>query len=1183
MRSIEEEQNNVHLFQLYNRLKRVIYRATSIDFLLKNVCEIISEHVIYKQAWLFYLDEDNELKFYSSLKNSSPTTLSAETPCYKISSSAKDIVIIRNKDEFCKSCAYKSDDDSILFSIPLRFKGDYYGTFSVNVEREFADLKEHQIQFKEIVEDISYAIYNFKLEQNFKYKQNELLLLQDRPQSLLAALPNAVIYTDLEMNMTFISDRAKQIFQDLIPNNGRVISGKFKLDKIFPEHEYNKLVNIFNQLISQKIDFAETVCHLVINANIYKTIKIASKVFLDSNTKVSGVVSTIQDYSLIEKNESELTFYEKKFSTIFNEAPAGISIIDAQGTIIDVNEMECKILGYSQQELVGKPMQDFFIDEFKKDFNSHFKELLIKGTKELDIEMLNKDGRKIIVRKSGKAIYDDNGNLNTIVVHSRDYTEILEVNNRIKTLSKAINQSPSIFTITVIEGNITYVNQQFEKVTGYSFKEINGKNSRILKSDLYDKNYYKSLWDTIKNGKEWNGRFHNVKKNGDKYWEYAMISPFVEDNGQVSGYIKSGEDITSNIEIHKKLKESNERYQKVFEFVPIPIVILKNGVIIEANQAALDFSKIKTKKEFINSEIKNYIESNYYDFVISTLDSVTKSGKIAPAFEIKFYNGIGELRDVSVVVSPFTFNGEESIMAAFMDITDKNNWLAKLKESESKFKSIFDTNPNSVTLTSLEDGTFIDVNQGFCRISGYEKGEIIGKTSKEIGIFVDFNERKKLTDEVKKNGLVDGLEMQFRVKSGAIVVVILSARVINIRKENVLLMVAQDISSRKIMEKELIDARLKAEENDKLKSAFLANMSHEIRNPMNAIIGFSDLLKDEGLTHEEQINYIDIIQSKSDQLMLLINDIIDISKIESGLLEVECDDVNVFGFLKKLEKDFATLVHIRSKGKVKFAVKNKNSKDLFIWADSHRLDQVFYNLISNAIKFTHKGDIVVSFEEQENSILFKVSDTGIGIPENKTNLIFERFSQVNHVKDELIGGTGLGLSITKSLLTLMQSSISVDSTLGMGSSFYVNIPKSKNINIITKSTEIKNDNNNLVLNGKEIAIVEDDIASMAYIVTLLKSTKASYSTFTSTDELKEQFGHLKQLDLVIVETKFISFKLMECFNEIKSKFPNSKVIGISADILQNTELDKIKLRLDGFISKPFTKIDIFKAIDKVLS
>jgi PAS domain S-box-containing protein len=1173
--------NYLNLLKFYNRLKKVIYRAESIDDLLNEVCNIITSHILYQSAWIVLSKDGVITNFYKSENIADCELKDLNTACFQITSKSEELVVIKNKNEFCKNCLFNSNDNNVVFSTPLKFKGAFYGTISVNISPEFAEDKEHYLQFTELAEDISYAIYNFILEKKLESEREALLLSQNRMKALISASPNAVIITDLNMEMIFVSDKIRTLFHISPQIDAKEVFLNNRIEDLLSKDEYKSLVNNFKGLLKKEVDYITSVYHPQIDFYENISVKLYSTTIVDKHGEVNGVISLIEDYTIVEKSAEKLAFNESKFSTVFEEAPNGISILDSQGFIIDANEMDCQILGYSKKDIIGKHLQDFFSDRFKADFERYFNEFLQTGSKELDMEMIKKDGSRVIVRRSGKAINDDNGKLLGIVVHSRDYTEVIEAQKRINTLSKIVDQSPAIITMTDIKGNITYVNQRFEEVTGYTSKEVEGKNPRILKSNDVDNSFYKRMWSIIKKGENWSGRFYNLKKNGEGYYEYAIISPFYED-GELVGYVKSAEDITNLVNIERELEESNSRYQKIFDLVSMPIVIHRNGIIIDGNNAAVEFAKANSKEDFIGKNLLQFVHPDSTFDVISRLQEMTKTGKPTGIKEEKFYNLKGETRIVNVVSSLFNYDGEDSFMVAFMDITESKNWLDKLEESESKFRTLFEINPNAISISRVSDGRYVEVNERYYSITGYTEEEVIGKTFGQLRIFADRDEQSRFIEVLDEKGSIDNEEFKFRMKDDSIITALVSSRDIILNGETMIIITVHDITDRKLMEQELITAKLKAEENDKLKSSFLANMSHEIRNPMNAIIGFSDLLKDEGLSREEQNDYIDIIQAKSDDLMLIINDIIDISKIESGLLEIECVEINVHSFMDNLNQQFATLIKNKSNDKVQFIVDNSNSKDLFIWADQHRLKQIFYNLISNAIKFTEEGEISISFEEKKDDVVFSVIDTGIGIPEDKFELIFDRFLQVDNIKDVLIGGTGLGLSITKSLVELMNGSVSVESTVGKGSIFKISIAKSKNKRTKVINESKKQTENFIDLSNKIVAVLDSDESSLAYISKVIKNSGASYYDFTSLDEFRTWFLSQPQLDLIIIDTKFISTESMECFSELKERFQKSKVIGISANIVQNDSLDEIILKLDGFISKPFTKSDLFVSINKLI-
>ena len=261
----------------------------------------------------------------------------------------------------------------------------------------------------------------------------------------------------------------------------------------------------------------------------------------------------------------------------------------------------------------------------------------------------------------------------------------------------------------------------------------------------------------------------------------------------------------------------------------------------------------------------------------------------------------------------------------------------------------------------------------------------------------------------------------------------------------------EEVKHRAIVEKQLIAAKEKAEESDKLKSAFLANMSHEIRTPMNGILGFANLLK-EAESEEELDEFIDTIINSGEHLLNLINDIIDLSKIEAGILKIEKSKFEINTLMKEIFDMFSVENNVVSK-KLKLAYKNDlDDDDCLIYTDRMRLKQIMINLVNNACKYTDEGSIEFYYEIHKNDLFFKVKDTGIGINEEAQKFIFDRFMQATVGRTSGRESTGLGLAITKTYLNLMGGKIAVKSKLNEGSEFYFTLPA-----VVVKTQVLAND------------------------------------------------------------------------------------------------------------------------------
>ena len=382
---------------------------------------------------------------------------------------------------------------------------------------------------------------------------------------------------------------------------------------------------------------------------------------------------------------------------------------------------------------------------------------------------------------------------------------------------------------------------------------------------------------------------------------------------------------------------------------------------------------------------------------------------------------------------------------------------------------------------------------------------------------------------------------------------------------------------------ELLSARIKAEESDRLKTAFLANMSHEIRNPMNGIIGFAGFIKDQGSSDSDRIRYAAIIEKNAQHLMNIINDIIDISKIESGHDKLILDAISV----SELMNDLSVFFHEQANQKnleLNFASSVSSVND-YIITDPQKLRQILVNIINNAIKFTEEGSITVRVKKLKNQLIFTIKDTGIGIEFDELDGIFERFKQSFDNKRKSFGGTGLGLSISKAYTTLLEGELTVDSVIHKGSTFTLKIP-----HYPAEKTELKFDDSDMKdknfvepdWTGRTILIAEDEPVNMMYIKIALKNTKATLISAETGLEAVNAFESNDSIDLILMDIKMPEMDGFEASSLIRKKDSKIPIIALSGHaMVEQKKLDESGF--SGLISKPVKKIDLIMGVDKWLS
>lgn len=503
-----------------------------------------------------------------------------------------------------------------------------------------------------------------------------------------------------------------------------------------------------------------------------------------------------------------------------------------------------------------------------------------------------------------------------------------------------------------------------------------------------------------------------------------------------------------------------------------------------------------------------------------------------------------------------------------------------INQSKNRYLDLFDNAPVGYLIVDV-NGIIKDINQTACLLFERNKQEFLNnKIIKNIhpnyqDIYYIFfrtliNQKYNQTCDIKLQK-ANGLYFYGRIQGNR------HSNIISDEPEFRLAIL--DVSAQKEMEQKLLIAKEKAEEHDKLKSVFLANMSHEIRTPMNGIIGFADLLKNPDLSEKNRVHYIDIIQKSSKRLLDLINELIDISKIESGLMQVKLSPTNIFEIFDDIISFFTPEANSKN---IVFELHNHNiSNSFIIETDKEKLYAIVLNLIKNSIKYTKQGQITLGCYIVANNLKIYVRDTGIGIPKNKFNLIFQRFRQVEETGYH--EGTGLGLNIVLGLLKLIGGKIGFASEINKGSLFYFTLP-CKTTSISNFETKFTKKNIKLNLSNKSIIIAEDDYFSYYYLSELLKETNADIQYAENGIQL---MNYLKSNtpDIIMLDINMPLKNGYECLNEIKliKNIINSKIISVTAYATNEEKMNLFTLGSDGYLSKPFIKNDLFIEIDRVMN
>ncbi|NWJ51233.1 MAG: hypothetical protein HXX14_10240 [Bacteroidetes bacterium] len=525
-----------------------------------------------------------------------------------------------------------------------------------------------------------------------------------------------------------------------------------------------------------------------------------------------------------------------------------------------------------------------------------------------------------------------------------------------------------------------------------------------------------------------------------------------------------------------------------------------------------------------------------------------------------------------------TFSPEQGYcVLLFRDITEKVEADSVLKKTQERNNALVDAIPDTIIVCDKE-GVITD----------YKKAQSNQIENDRLFKLGDNISNTKLPNDAKKN-LSDAITLVIKNRVRKTIVLEIptttrttytETRIVPLGDDELLILL-RDITSRKLSERALVTAKEKAEESDKLKMAFLSNMSHEIRTPMNAIIGFSEMLEYPDITDEDKSDFIYQIRSNGKLLLNLINDILDLSKIEAGQLEITASEFDLNKILHDIYLNFENEKTVKNKNEIAIILeKPTNTSTVIINSDEYRFKQILFNLMGNALKFTEKGSITLGYQIKNKCVELYVKDTGIGIPSDKLELVFQRFRQVDDSNTRTFGGAGLGLTITKNLVEAMGGKIWVESKEKTGSQFYFTIPLANSESNIDNQLTTDPCNPIYDWSNRSILIIEGETSDYVVLQHILSKTKIKIEWgANAASALKVCEKRLP--DLVIIDLD-ISLSLSEKIeSQLKAKYPNILIVALKPSSLDESaikDLDYYNL----IIEKPLKARTLLKEINKVL-
>ncbi|NOY50553.1 MAG: PAS domain S-box protein [Chlorobi bacterium] len=1032
------------------------------------------------------------------------------------------------------------------------------------------------------------------LEKEISSRTDELIKSEQNYKGLIDLLPQIIYEHNLEGRLTFTNNYCSK----LLGYSPEELSD-FMVERAFiPEDReilkmnIRKLLNgeppTEHQFMLQKKD-GSRIPVLIYSSVIYR------------NKKADGIRGVIVDISRQKTIEKNLKESEERFKSLYNNSTVGLYRTTPEGEIVMANPALVEMLGFNSfEELKNRNLNTEGFD--KTHSRREFIENIEKTGKVsgLKSSWLNKKGVEVYIEESAVAIRDSENKTicydGTVENISRQTLTEKELKESVLNFKLIFENSPIGIYLAKVDGEIINANKSLLSILDSPSLEAT-KSINVLKfPPLVENGYARKFDQCSKDGVIIEFDMEYESKWGKKTNLHSFLIPLKNEEGEVSKVYTLIEDITARKRTENKLRESETRFAMFMDNIPA-------GIFIKDADGKFLFSN-KYNKDVHG--LDNWEGKTAYDFFPRELADkfADDSKKVLDGEDIIVIDYVTDKNNNIIIYKNHEFSikktdGTKLIGGISLDITKEKLSEIELKKSEERF---------DLAMKASNDGLFdwdlitneVYYSERWKNILGYADDELPNEFATWDSLCHQ-GEKNKSLQELEKaiagNITYYNTEFRMRHKLGHWVNILSRAQIIYDEQGKAIRVVGthSDLTEQKKAEHDLKDALAKAEESDRLKSAFLANMSHEIRTPMNGILGFSQLLKSPKLSGEQLANYVEIIEKSGHRMLNIINNLIDISKIEAGQVEINMDKCDID---KQMEFIYSFFKAEANKKGIELIMSTcQHGKNPIVKTDREKLYAILTNLVKNAIKYCHEGSIEFGYhlpvskhnapkkENDGSDIQFFVKDTGIGIPADRQEAIFDRFVQADIEDSNVYEGAGLGLAITKAYVEMLGGQIGLESEEGTGSRFYFTlpytIPENADVGSLDETAEPKEKHE--ITREIKVLIVEDEEFSDLYITLLLRNLNTEILHASNGKTAVEIMKQNPDIDLLLMDIKMPVMNGYEATERIREFNDDVIIIAQTAYALEGDKEKALASGCTDYISKPIDEKEFMEMIEGHLS